>query len=123
MIKNRKLTLEQRITRLENALKASRRGTRKFEGGPVNDDLLALAKELKARLEMKGAEPENVKCYNGEIVVTLDWDYFGIMNFFVFPTAKGFHVESDQDDNEDFATLDRVAEFIADEDYQAAMDL
>jgi hypothetical protein len=45
------------------------------------------------------------------------------MNFFVFPTAKGFHVESDQDDNEDFATLDRVAEFIADEDYQAAMDL
>jgi hypothetical protein len=123
MIKNRKLTLEQRIARLENALKARRRCTRKFEDGPVNDDLLALAKELKARLKMKGAEPENVKCYNGEIVVTLDWDYFGFINFMVFPTAKGFHVESDEDDNEDFATLDRVAEYIADRDYEAAMDL
>jgi hypothetical protein len=123
MIKNRKLTLEQRVARLENALKANRTSHRKFEDRPVNDNLLALAKELKARLRMKNVEPTNVKCYDGEIVVTLDWDYFGIVNFYVFPTAKGFHVESDEDDNEDFETLDRVVKYIADRDYEAAMDL
>ena len=123
MIKNRKLTLEQRITRLENALKASRRDTRKFEDGPVNDDLLALAKELKARLRMRNVEPTKVKCYNGEIVVTLNWGDFGFINFFVLSTAKGFHVESDEDDSENFAMLDSVAKYIADRDYEAVADL
>lgn len=123
MIKNRKLTLEQRITRLENAIKAKHHNIRKFEGGPVNDNLLALAKELKARLRMKKVIPANIKCYDGEIVVTLDWDYFGVVNFYVTPTVRGYHIESDEDDNEDFETLDRVVKYFADRDYEAAMDL
>lgn len=121
---NCKLTLEQRVTRLENALKANRTSHRKFEDhGPVKDSLLNDADELRARLKMKGVYEPEVKVDGEDVVVTLDWDYFGIVNFYVTSTARGYHVESDQADVEDFATLDRVAEYIADKDYEAAMDL
>lgn len=50
---------------------------------------------------MRNVEPTKVKCYNGEIVVTLNRGDFGFINFFVFPTAK----------------------YIADRDYEAASDL
>ena len=123
MIKSRKLTLEQRIARLEKLLKVERRTSKNESGGPVKDNLLRDSKELKARLKMKGVYEPEVKVEGEDIVVTLDWDYFGIVNFYVTPTARGYHVESDQADVEDFATLDRVADYIADRDYEAAMDL
>ena len=123
MIKSRKPTLEQRIARLEKLLKVERRSNKNESGGPVNDNLLADSKELKARLKMKGVYEPEVNVEGEDIVVTLDWDYFGIVNFYVTPTARGYHVESDQVDVEDFATLDRVADYIADKDYEAAMDL
>ena len=124
MINNRKLTLEQRIAHLEKLLKAERR-TSKNEGGPIKDSLLADSKELKARLEMKNVFDPEVNVDGEYIVVTLDWDYFGMVDFRVLQTAKGYNVECDQDaDGVKFCrTLDRVADYIADKDYEAAMEL
>ena len=124
MIKNRKLTLEQRIARLEKLLKAER-CVGKNEGGPIKDSLLADSKELRARLKMKNVFEPKVTIDGEYIVVTLDWDYFGLVDFRVLQTAKGYNVECDQDaDGIKFCrTLDRVADYIADKDYEAAMDL
>ena len=124
MIKNRKLTLEQRIARLEKLLKAER-CVGKNEGGPIKDSLLADSKELRARLKMKNVFEPKVTIDGEYIVVTLDWDYFGLVDFRVLQTAKGYNVECDQDaDGIKFCrTLDRVADYIADKKYEAAMDL
>ena len=124
MIKNCKLTLEQRIARLEKLLKAER-CVGKNEGGPIKDSLLADSKELRARLKMKNVFEPKVTIDGEYIVVTLDWDYFGVVDFRVLQTAKGYNVECDQDaDGIKFCrTLDRVADYIADKNYEAAMDL
>ena len=124
MIKNCKLTLEQRIARLEKLLKAER-CVGKNEGGPIKDSLLADSKELRARLKMKNVFEPKVTIDGEYIVVTLDWDYFGLVDFRVLQTAKGYNVECDQDaDGIKFCrTLDRVADYIADKNYEAAMDL
>ena len=50
MDKNRKLTLEQRIARLEKLLKVERH-TGKNEGSSIKDSLLANSKNLRARLK------------------------------------------------------------------------
>lgn len=121
---DKKLTLEQRIARLEKLLKAER-CVGKNEGGPIKDSLLADSKELRARLKMKNVFEPKVTIDGEYIVVTLDWDYFGLVDFRVLQTAKGYNVECDQDaDGIKFCrTLDRVADYIADKNYEAAMDL
>lgn len=50
MDKNRKLTLEQRVARLEKLLKVERHAG-KNEGSHINDRLLANSKDLRARLK------------------------------------------------------------------------
>ena len=121
MIKNNKLTLEQRVTRLENIL-GSRTKSRKFEGGPVNDTLIAQARALKAMLKHRGVYEPEVTIDGAMLVVTLEWEYFGTGEFFVLQTAKGYMVEFDGM-REYLPNLDRVADYISDRDSEAAADL
>jgi hypothetical protein len=62
MIKNRKLTLEQRITRLENALKANRRGTRKFEQSYETSDFTAAETKLFCKTLNMRSDISVIKC-------------------------------------------------------------
>lgn len=127
---NRKLTLEQRIARLEKLLvKEGCRG-RRCEGDLTDDnhyDLLACKDELKARLRKEGMGPDvadvEIDDRDENVVVTLDWDYFGTVHYYVMPTAKGYNVEDDYGDKMQFGTLEGVADYIAEEDAQAMADL
>lgn len=121
MIKNRKLTLEQRISRLEKLLNG-RAKSHKFEGGPANDMLIAQQRALKAMLKHRGVYDPEVTIDGTMLVVTLEWEYFGTGEFFVMQTAKGYVVEFDGM-REYLPNLDRVADFISDRDSEAVADL
>lgn len=114
-------TLEQRVARLEKLLN-TRVKSRKFEGGPVNDMLLAQQRALKAMLKHRGVYDPKVTNDGAMLVVTLEWEYFGTGEFFVMQTAKGYVVEF-EDMREYLPNLDRVADFISDRDSEAVADL
>lgn len=126
----KKLNSEQRIARLEKLLvKEGCRG-RRCEGDLTDDnhyDLLVCKDELKARLRREGMGPDvadvEIDDRDENVVVTLDWDYFGTVHYYVIPTAKGYNVEDDYGDKMQFGTLEGVAEYIAEEDAQAMADL
>lgn len=121
MIKSHKLTLEQRVARLEKLLN-NRVKSRKFEGNPVNDMLIAQQRALKAMLKHRGVYEPEVTIDGAMLVVTLEWEYFGTGEFFVLQTAKGYVVEFDGM-REYLPNLDRVADFISDRDAEAVADL
>lgn len=121
MIKSHKLTLEQRVARLEKLL-VNRAKSHKFEGNPVNDMLIAQQRALKAMLKHRGVYEPEVTIDDENLVVTLEWEYFGTGEFIVLKTAKGYAVEFD-DMVEYLPNLDRVADFISDRDAEAVADL
>lgn len=114
----RKLTLEQRVARLEKFLKENNRTKqRKFEYGTYGqpkDALLADAKELKALLKNKGIIDPEVNPDGDYLIVSLDWEYYGPGAFLVLPTDKGYILHSDRyNKRKKFCkTLDEVADSI-----------
>jgi hypothetical protein len=127
MIKNRKLTLEQRIARLENVLKASRRGTRKFESANMALDLeSALDDELGEFYSI------NVTSNNGRLIADVDdgqpeWSIGG--TFEVVPTKTYYEVNVLGGDGKfeyeigTASDMEEAAELIAEEIDKWAMDL
>ena len=115
---SRKLTLEERISRLERALTSNRK-SRKFEN--VSDDM---ATELTNLLDENDCWPDDVTVMpNGAVEVTLDWDYFGIAKFYVSVVGNDFVVKSNRGRSKRFASLEECAMYIAAEDHEAADDL
>ena len=127
MIKNRKLTLEQRIARLENAVKANSRGTRKFED--VN-----LARDLENELDKQLGEFYNINVVakGNRLIADVDdgepeWSTGG--TFEVVPTKVYYEVNVLDGAEEQLYELgtandmEDVAELIAEEIEHWAMDL
>lgn len=120
MIRNRKLTLEQRIARLEKLLKSNVRSVnRKNES-----ESAMMANQLKKLLEQEGVyEPVVTPTGNWQVMVELDWDYFGTGEFDITKEDDGYHVRDDNMKDVLFQTLHEVAEFIAEIDEETLADL
>lgn len=117
MIKH-KLTLEQRISRLEKVLNSNRK-SRKFESLTTRD-----CRAFKKMLRDMGAGAKIIT--DGNMYdVELDWEYFGIQHYYyVIPREDGIVVtDEDGDELGVFETLNEAAECIVAEDEQAAADL
>lgn len=120
MIRNRKLTLEQRIARLEKLLKSNVRSVnRKNES-----ESAMMANQLKRLLEQEGVyEPVVTPTGYWQVMVELDWDYFGTGEFDITKEEDGYHVRDDNMKDVLFQTLPEVAEFIAEIDEETLADL
>ena len=96
MIKNCKLTLEQRISRLEKLLKLNH-GTRKFESDYSMSNLQASCDWLRAELRDWFTDaPVDAKMANGKIYVDYgpdDGDLY--LEFQVVPERRGYSVSMD----------------------------
>lgn len=97
MIRGRKLTLEQRITRLEKLLKLNR-GTRKFEGDYSMSNLQASCDWLRAELrDWFPDAPVDAKMTNGKIYVDYGPDDVDLyLKFQVVPGRRGYSVSSSE---------------------------
>ena len=120
MIKNRKLTLEQRIARLEKLLKRDNcSANRKCESESV-----MMANKLKALLEREGiVDPVVTPTSDWHVTVELDWDYFGIAEFHVAKEEDGYRVTDNDTEDVLFRTLTEVASFIAEIEEETLGDL
>lgn len=98
MIKNHKLTLEQRVARLENALKANRRCTRKFESDYSMSNLQASCDWLRAELrDWFPDAPVDAKVTNGKIYVDYGPDDIDLyLKFQIVPERRGYSVSSSE---------------------------
>ena len=96
MIKNCKLTLEQRISRLEKLLKLNH-GTRKFESDYSMSNLQASCDWLRAELrDWFPDAPVDAKMANGKIYVDYGPDDNDLyLEFQVVPERRGFSVSMD----------------------------
>ena len=110
MIKNRKLTLEQRITRLENFIKCNNRSAnRKNES-----ESAMMANKLKMLLEREDVyDPVVTPVSDYQVNVELDWDYYGIAEFHVTKEEDYYRVTDDDTKDVLFNTLQEVASYIA----------
>lgn len=127
MINSRKLTLEQRITRLENAIKQGSGGARKFESANMAHNLeSALDDELGEFYSI------NVTSNNGRLIADVDdgqpeWSIGG--TFEVVPTKTYYEVNVLGGDGKfeyelgTASDMEEVAELIAEEIDKWAMDL
>lgn len=120
MIRNRKLTLEQRITRLEKLLKSNiRTANRKNES-----ESAMMANKLKTLLEREGIyDPVVTPVSDWQVNVELDWDYFGIAEFHVTKEDGGYRVTDNDAEDTLFNTLQEVAKFIAEVEEETLGDL
>lgn len=120
MIKNRRLTLEQRIARLEKLLKGNvRTANRKNES-----ESAMMANKLKTLLEREGVyDPVVTSDDAWSVTVELDWDYFGIAEFHVTKEDDGYRVTDNDAEDALFNTLQEVAKFIAEVDEETLGDL
>ena len=120
MIRNRKPTLEQRIARLEKLLNCNnRRANRKNES-----ESAMMANQLKRLLEQEGVyEPVVTPTGYWQVMVELDWDYFGTGEFDITKEEDGYHVRDDNMKDVLFKTLPEVAAFIAEIDEETLADL
>jgi len=107
MDKNRKLTLEQRITRLEKLLKLNR-GTRKFEQSYETSDFTAAeVKRFCKALNMR-SDISVIKCaanpdVDSWFVVIADSDGDNETDFGIYKYADG-HIEAWRDDRSRYST-------------------
>lgn len=107
---NRKLTLEQRITRLENALRNNKCSSRKFESG---GDAAELRKLLNDWNEYDA--PLRVKSGNGKIYVEYGPDSDDIYREFqLVPSASGWVLMSDGYKIGDPLTIQQAFDMITD---------
>lgn len=115
MIKNRKLTLEQRISRLEKLLKLNN-GTRKFESDYSMSNLQAQCDEL--RVELRDTFPDapvDAKMANGKIYVDYGPDDADLyLEFQVVPERRGFSVSMDGDLTGKAQSMGNVFDMIVD---------
>ena len=110
MIKNRKLTLEQRIARLERLLKGNvSTANRKNES-----ESAMMANKLKMLLEREGVyDPVVTPVSDCKVNVELDWDYYGIAEFHIAKEEDYYRVTDNDTENILFNTLQEVASYIA----------
>ena len=120
MIKNRKLTLEKRIARLEKLLNCvNRSANRKNES-----ESAMMANKLKMLLEREGVyDPVVTPVSDWQVNVELDWDYFGIAEFHVAKEEDGYRVTDNDTENVLFNTLQEVASYIAEIEEETLGDL
>jgi len=117
---NRKLTLEQRITRLENALRSNKRVARKFEGG---GDVAEL-KSLLNNVYDADYTPLHVSAAGGKIYVDYGPDDDDIYREFqLLPSAGGWTLMSDGDEIGNPVTMQDAADMIVDTISDDAWDL
>ena len=110
MVNNRKLTLEQRIARLEKLLKGNTRtANRKNES-----ESAMMANKLKVLLEREGVyDPVVTPVSDCKVNVEIDWDYYGIAEFYVAKEEDYYRVTDNDTENILFNTLQEVASYIA----------
>lgn len=115
-----KLTLEQRVKRLEKLLNCGNRSAnRKNE-----NESAMMASKLKMLLEREGVyEPVVTPVSDWQVNVELDWDYFGIAEFNVTKEDDGYHVTDNYAEDVLFSTLQEVALYIAEVDEETLGDL
>lgn len=115
-----KLTIEQRVKRLENFLKNNTRtANRKNESESV-----MMANKLKMLLEREGVyDPVVTPTSDWQVTVELDWDYFGIAEFHVTKEEDGYRVTDNDAEDVLFSTLQEVAEFISEIEEETLADL
>ena len=105
-----KLTLEQRIARLEKLLKGNTRtANRKNES-----ESAMMANKLKMLLEREGVyDPVVTPVSDCKVNVEIDWDYYGIVEFYVAKEEDYYRVTDNDTENILFNTLQEVASYIA----------
>lgn len=116
----KKLTLEQRVNRLEKLLKGNIRSTnRKYE-----NESAMMANKLKTLLEREGIiDPVVTPVSDWQVNVELDWDYFGIAEFHVTKEDDGYRVTDNDAEDVLFGTLQEVASYISEIDQETLGDL
>lgn len=114
-----KLTIEQRVKRLEKLLKNNSSANRKYE-----NESFMMANKLKMLLEREGVyDPVVTPTSDWQVTVELDWDYFGIAEFHVTKEEDGYRVTDNDSENVLFNTLQEVASYISEIDEETLGDL